>query len=108
MKVFLRSIGDLRDYFGRDLQEIDLDEKATLQDVLITIDNRWGDILPGYLWDASSRRFRGPVFFLINKEVVQDLDTPLQDGLQIDLIRALVGGCLPLEKGEIPNEYYTN
>lgn len=93
MKVFLRSIGDLRDYFGREPQEVDLNEEATLKDLLHAIDNRWGNVLPRYLWDTSSKQFRGPVFFLINKEVVQDLDTPLQDGSQIDIMKALVGGC---------------
>ena len=92
MKVRIRSIGDLRDYFGRDPQEIDLKENATLRDLVLAIDDRWGKTLPPYLWDASKKQFRGPVFFLINKEVAQDLDRPLQDGLQVDLMRALVGG----------------
>jgi hypothetical protein len=106
MKIHLRSIGDLRDYFGRDLQEIDLNEKATLRDLLLAIDDRWGITLPPYLWDASKKQFRGPVFFLINKEVAQDLDTPLRDGLQVDLMRALVGGCRSIEPGGIHNDYF--
>jgi len=92
MKIFLTSIGDLRDYFGRDLQEIVLTENATLNDLLLEIDNRWGRTLPSYLWDQRKKIFRGSVFFLINKEVAQDLDLPLTDGLQITLMKALVGG----------------
>ena len=92
MKIFLRSIGDLRDYFGREPQEIELNEMATLRDLLLAIDDHWGKTLPPYLWDSPNKQFRGPVFFLIKKEVAQDLNTPLRDGLQIDVMRALVGG----------------
>jgi len=92
MKILLTSIGDLRDYFGREPQEIELNNGATIQDLLLVIDDHWGAILPPYLWDASEKRFRGPVFFLINKEVFQDMQTPLSDGLEIQVMRALVGG----------------
>lgn len=92
MKIYLRSIADLRDYFGRAPQEIELEETATLQDLLLAIDSRWGKDLPSYLWDPAKKQFRGPVYFLIDQEVVQDMRTPLKDGLQIDLMKALVGG----------------
>lgn len=92
MKIFLTSTGDLRDYFGRDPQEIVLTENATLRDLLLEIGNRWGRKLPPYLWDQSKNIFRGSVFFLIGKEVVQDTNLPLSDGLQITLMKALVGG----------------
>jgi len=92
MRIRLTSIGDLRDYFGREPQEIELDSGTTLQDLLLVIDNYWGAVLPSYLWDAREKCFRGPVFFLINKEVVQDMQTSLQDGLEVQIMRALVGG----------------
>lgn len=92
MKIWLKSIGDLRDYFGREPQEIGLDEKATLLDLLLIIDKRWGEELPGYLWDANEKHFRGPVFFIINGEVVQDMRAPLQDRSQVTLFRAISGG----------------
>jgi sulfur carrier protein ThiS len=92
MKIRLTSIGDLRDYFGHEQQEIELDSGATIQDLLLVIDDYWGTVLPPYLWDTREKRFRGPVFFLINKEVVQDMQTPLQNGLEVLIMRALVGG----------------
>lgn len=63
-----------------------------LQDLLLEIDRRWGNDLPTYLWDPAKKQFRGSVYFLIDKEVVQDLRTPLNDGLQVELMKALVGG----------------
>ena len=92
MKIWLKSVGDLRDYFGRGPQEIVLDEKATLQDLLLTIDERWGKELPGYLWDSKNKHFRSSVFFIINEVVVQNLNTPLQDESQVTLFRAISGG----------------
>jgi hypothetical protein len=92
MKIWLKSIGDLRDYFGREPQEIDLNEKATLKDLLLIIGERWGEELPGYLWNKKELRFRGSVFFIINEEVVQDMRTHLQDKSQVTLFKAISGG----------------
>ena len=92
MKIWLKSIGDLRDYFGREPQEIGLNDKATLWDLLLMIDERWGEELPGYLWDSKKKHFRGSIFFIINEEVIQDLQTPLQDKSQVTLFRAMSGG----------------
>lgn len=92
MVIQLKAIGDLRDYIGQEPQAVELKENATLADLLAEIDVRWGKALPQYLWDSSQKKFRGAVFFLINEEVVKDLQTPLQDGLRIDLLKAIVGG----------------
>ncbi len=92
MVIHLKGIGDLRDYIGKEPQAVELKDGATLSDLLLAIDNRWGKVFPYYLWDASQKQFRGAVFFLINKEVVKDMQTPLQDGLQINLLKAIVGG----------------
>ena len=92
MVVQLKAIGDLRDYIGKEPQAVQLKEHATLADLLLAIDERWGAALPHYLWDAAQKKFRGAVFFLINEEVVRDLRTPLADGTQIALLKAIVGG----------------
>lgn len=92
MKVYLKSIGDLRDYFGRAPQEIEVPEDATFRLLLTVIDERWGSSLPPYLWDAQKRNFKGAVYFVLDKRVVQDLDTPLHDGQEVILMKALSGG----------------
>jgi hypothetical protein len=92
MKIHLKSIGDLRDYFGRATQEVELDEGSSFEDLLETIGERWGPHLPHYLWDAQKNRFRGAVFFLMSEHVVQDLGSPLEDGGEVVLMRALSGG----------------
>jgi len=92
MKVYVKSIGDLRDYLGRDPQEIELPAGALFGELLALIGKRWGKVLPPFIWDADKHQFRGAVFFVVDKQVVQDMNMPLEDGQEIALMRALSGG----------------
>ncbi len=92
MKISLRTIGDLRDYFGREPAEIVLADNAIMEDLLSEIDSRWGLILPNYLWNRQEKRFRGGVVLMTNKTVIRDLKSPLQDGIEIQIMRAIAGG----------------
>jgi len=92
MKVHLKSIGDLRDYFGRATQEVELADGSSFEDLLAAIGERWGSHLPHYLWNAEKNRFRGAVFFLMSEQVVQDLGSPLEDGGEVVLLKAISGG----------------
>jgi hypothetical protein len=92
MQVQLKSMGDLRDYFGREPVDIKLPEQATIQDLLLAIHQRWGRSLPAYLWDGQEKQFRGPVVLLIDDELILDKSTPLRDGMLIYLMKALAGG----------------
>jgi sulfur carrier protein ThiS len=92
LKIRLKAIGDLREYFGRDPQEIELPENATTQELLDAVGARWGSVLPGYLWDAEKRTFRGPVFLTVQGKVIDSQKAPLQDGLEVTVVRALAGG----------------
>ena len=92
MRIHLKCVGDLRDYVSRETQVIDLTDGASLGDLLSTIGERWDANFPPYLWDAEKKRFRGAVFFVIDKQVVQDLAETLQEDSEVVLIRALSGG----------------
>jgi molybdopterin converting factor small subunit len=92
MIIRLKSIGDLRDYLGREPQVIEMPEGAVFRELLMLIGKRWGDVLPSFMWDAEQQRFRGAVYFVVDKQVVQDMDMPLMDGQEIALLRALSGG----------------
>ena len=67
MKIRLKTIGDFRDYFGREPQEIELPENAVMGDLFPMIEQRWGAILPAYLWDREKKRFKGAVAILVEK-----------------------------------------
>lgn len=92
MKVGLKAIGDLRDYLGRGVQEIDIGEGTQVKDLLNAIELRWGAGLPAYLWDSRTHNFRGPVLLVIDKKAVQDVDTSLKDGMEIIVMKAIAGG----------------
>jgi molybdopterin converting factor small subunit len=92
MRVQLKTVGDLRDYFGKAPHELELADGATFADLQALIGTRWGATLPRHMWDAEKQQFRGAVFFVLDKHVVQDLDTPLEDGGEVMLVRAISGG----------------
>jgi hypothetical protein len=92
MKIILKPIGDLRDYFGREPLEIELPENATAKDLLTVIGEGWSTKLPAYLWDAQKCKFRGAVYLVVDKKVIQHLSTPLHDGIEVVLLKALSGG----------------
>ncbi len=92
MRVSLKAIGDLRDYFGRDPEIIELPEGAVAQDLLNAIHARWGASLPAYLWNQQTHQFKGPVLLVVDKKAIRDLTFPLADGIEINLFRAVAGG----------------
>jgi sulfur carrier protein ThiS len=98
MKVFFKSIADLRDYFGREPVELELPEGATLFNLLDEIAVRWGPGLPKYLWDAEKNQFRGPIVLLVNKKVYLDHSMPLIEGQEITAMKAIAGGSCDYSK----------
>ena len=92
MKIRLKSIGDLRDYFGREPREIELPENAIMGDLFPVINEYWGTILPAYLWDREKLCFKGAVVLLVDKRVIHDFKTPLKDGMEVQILKAIAGG----------------
>ncbi len=92
MKVFVRAIGDLREYLGRGPQEIELAANSSAQDLLKAIEIRYGAGLPGYLWDFQKHQFRGPVVLVVDKKAIQDFETELKEDIEIVIMKAIAGG----------------
>ena len=92
MKIRLKAVGDLREYFGRGPQEIEMPDGATFQNLMDLIAARWGSQLPTYLWDAQKGQFRGAVYLVRDGHAVLDLGTPLEEDSEIAVLRALSGG----------------
>ena len=92
MRIQLKTRGDLGEYFGKAPHEIELADGASFGDLQAIIGSRWGAKLPRYMWDTEKQRFRGAVFFVLDKHVVQDMDMPLEDGGEVMLVRAISGG----------------
>ena len=92
MNVIVQAIGDLKNYFGKEPHEVHLPEDAHVRELMIHIEQLWGAAFPPYLWDFEKHQFRGPIYLVVDNKAVQDLSTPLQDGLKISIIRAIAGG----------------
>jgi sulfur carrier protein ThiS len=92
MKVIVRGIGDLAEYFGKEPREVELPKDGRVRDLLQVIEQHWGAGLPAYLWDFEKHRFRGPVALVMNNKAVQDPDAVLEDGIEIRIMRAIAGG----------------
>ncbi len=92
MKVMVKGIGDLAEYFGKESRSVDLPDNGRVKDLLQAIEQTWGAGLPAYLWDFEKHQFRGPVMLVMNKKALQDLDALLQDGSDIRIMRAVAGG----------------
>jgi molybdopterin converting factor small subunit len=92
MLIRLTAFGELREHFGKETHEIELPTGATLADLLVCVEERWGDKLPASLWNDREHRFRGPVVIRVGERVTRDRTAVLSDGQGISFYRALVGG----------------
>ena len=92
MKVTLLIKGYLNKFFEQSQFELDLEEGATLADLLIAIDSRFGESLPKSIWAHEKKKFRGPVVVSIGEQSVSDPSFPLTDGQQVSISRFIIGG----------------
>lgn len=92
MLIRLRIFGALERYLDGNRHEVELPEGATMRDLMVLIDKRWGDQLPSRFWDPKRKRFQGPVLIMSEGIDVLDPDLPLQDQQQIMLLVPLSGG----------------
>jgi molybdopterin converting factor small subunit len=92
MQVRLKAVGELREHFGREPQDVELPEGATFRSLLTEIGARWGAQLPPQVWDGGKGEFRGAVYLVRNGHAVLDPATMIEDGEEIVALRALSGG----------------
>ena len=92
MRIRVTAHGELQEHFGPEAQLFDCGEGATLQDLLLLWEARWGERLPPGLWNWMEHRFRGPVVIRVGDRISRDRACPLHDGMEVRLYRALVGG----------------
>ncbi len=92
MKVIVKGVGDLVEYFGKEPRPVELPEDGRVRDLLQVIEQNWGAGLPPYLWDSEKHKFRGPIVLVMNNKAVQDMDALLQNGIEIYIMRAIAGG----------------
>jgi len=92
MKVILSINGYLNQFFEQSHYELALDEGATLADLLIAVDRRFGASLPKSIWSHEKKMFRGPISISVDSNKTSDPALPLKDGQRVSLSRFLIGG----------------
>ena len=92
MEINLKGTGILQEYFGKETHVLELPDDSSVQDLLVKIEEGWGNRLPAYLWNYSEHHFRGPVVLVLDNVVVRDFSVLLKDGSTVQLVKALAGG----------------
>lgn len=83
MRIRLRSFGTLRRDLGSDLL-LEVGEGSLLKDALLSI--------PGHDRLLDGLRIRDDVYILLNGKSVSDIDVALNDGDEISIVPAIIGG----------------
>lgn len=92
MIVVLRVFGNLHNYFGGSKFYIELQEGASLRDLLDSIAMRWGRALPPHVWDAEENKFNLGVLLSDGQNDFTDERILLSNMQEIYLTLPLAGG----------------
>ncbi len=92
MIVVLRVFGGLDKYFGGSKFNIELQEGASVRDLLDSIALRWGKALPPHVWDAEENKFKLRVLFCDGQNDFTDDRIMLSNMQEIFLTLPLAGG----------------
>jgi sulfur carrier protein ThiS len=92
MRVYVKALGQMKQFLGECSREIEFPEEATVEDFLRFMHENWRGRFPAYLWNVQQRRFRGPVIIMVDSKVIRGPDTRLSDQCEIELHKVVVGG----------------
>lgn len=83
MRIRLRAFGTLRRHIGSDLL-LEIGDGSLLRDALLS--------LPGHDRLLDGPKIRDDVYILVNGRSMSDINTPLNDGDEIAIVPAIIGG----------------
>ena len=93
MKIVLRPLGTLQQYFGDSRVEIDCSAEITFFQLCEAIGERWGGILPTGFWNPTTRRFAPQVLVISGGiELDKQADPLLTEGQEIIILLPSAGG----------------
>jgi molybdopterin converting factor small subunit len=92
MKITVRFLGILSDYFRTPKVELQLPSEATQRDLLKALGNRFGKQLSKKLWNNAENRFLVGVHMAGKNGDIDDPDTPLSDNDEINILLPIAGG----------------
>jgi molybdopterin converting factor small subunit len=92
MKVRLKSSGYLRDFFGKEPEEVELPENSTVQDLLHWIEEHHASEFPPRIWDFGQHRFCAPVVLMVDGRAAPGNTTPLRESEEVLVLYPVAGG----------------
>ncbi|MBI2907271.1 MAG: MoaD/ThiS family protein [Chloroflexi bacterium] len=91
MKAFVSLLGIIGEYAGSGNLELDVEEGATVGDLLGEIGDRVGGGMPPDLWDPERRAFSPMVSVFLDGKDAED-SAPLREGSEVILLSMIAGG----------------
>jgi len=92
MEVTVTFIGPLIEYTGQRTVRFPLPEGACYGELLDELERRFGERLPGPMWDREQRLFKRGIIVIGAGRDLDSRETPLIDGEDIKMIPVLGGG----------------
>ena len=92
MKVILNFMGILREYTGDHQISLELPDEAHFGDLLNEIQKRYGNRLPGSLWDKEHQQFMPGILCVGEGRDFETKETLLKDGEKILFLMPMAGG----------------
>ena len=92
MKVRVQFHGILSDWMGNSRAEVSLSDGGTFGELLMEIKKSFSSTMPPQLRNKDQETFNRALWAMKGKERLGELDTPLNDGEEIQLFLSLAGG----------------
>lgn len=92
MRIHIKTIGIIRNFFDADRLAFDLPQGATLKHLLDSIAEKYAHNLPDFVWNRETHRFQYGIVLLGNNTDLRDEEVPLIDDQEIILLQPVHGG----------------
>ncbi len=95
MKVTLHTILGIKEVIGQRLTEIELPQASTIEGLLTSMRERWGEGLSTRLFQPESGTVLPYVRIMVNGQAIdflQGMETPLKEGDEVLILPPVSGG----------------
>jgi sulfur-carrier protein len=95
MKITLHTILGLKQVIGQKQIEIELPQESTMEDLLATMRQKWGETLTPHLIDPAGGGIHSHLRVMVNGQTIQYLQgmkTVLKEGDEVLILPLISGG----------------
>ena len=92
MRITVIFFNIVKQYAGVPGMEVELNDDASLGELLQEVGRRFGDKFPAWLWDPQNEAFNPSILVFVDNGQGRDLTCRLHDGSEVSLAVGLAGG----------------